>query len=176
MGTPLVKASCERRELVSDEYQDKPVWQSQRQDIYNSGEAWLRLQYGKFWHEIYRCALQVDPYTDRDTKALYLYIDYIRVATCRFVFSSVSDGAVTKTVLIQYRNDEHNYSFHDSAEVLPRNRYPLLSSYFSHMFRYQCSDKAGYLSWGYTVYKYKQPLTHEQQHQLNLDTIPTIVI
>ena len=64
-------------------------------------------------------------------------------------------------------------SYPKSGNTLVR---ALLSSYFSHMFRYQCSDKAGYLSWGYTVYKYKEPLTNEQQHQLNLDTIPTIVI
>lgn len=163
MGLPCSTAACYRRMATTDEYHEDALWYSTRPNNVDT-ESFLATQLGKFHYEVNAFALMMEPYEKCRTKAIYLYIDGVRVMRARAHY----DAAEIVYFVLQYRSAHWRNLYHDSSEVLPKNRFPLLNQYFTNYFRwYQSSDGTYYTNqWPFTLYKKNKPLTDKEREQI----------
>lgn len=163
MGLPCSTAACYRRMATTDEYHQDALWYSTRPSNMDT-ESFLATQLGKFHYEVHAFALMLEPYENCRTKAIYFYVDGIRVMCARAHYNA----AEISFFVLQYRNAHWRNLYHDSMEVLPKNRFPLLKHYFTDYFKWFQSCEGSYYTnqWPYTLYKKARTLTHNEREQI----------
>lgn len=164
MGLPCSTAACYRRMATTDDYHEDALWYSTRPNGIDT-ESFLATQLGKFHYEMHAFALMIEPYENCRTKAIYLYIDGVRVMCARAQYYA----ADIQYFVLQYRNAHWRNLFHDTPEALPKNRYPLLQKYFTDYFQwFQSGEGSLYTNqWPYTLYKQVRSPTLTEREQIN---------
>lgn len=163
MGLPCSTAACYRRMATTDEYDEDALWYSNRQSRVDT-ESFLAIQLGKFHYEVHAFAMMLPPYERCRTKAIYLYVDGVRVLCARAKYVA----AEMKYLVLQYRNAHWRELFHDSAEILPKNRCPLLQPYFTDHFQWFQSGEGSYYNnrWAFTLYRQIKSLTEKEKEDI----------
>lgn len=137
MGLPYARMTAWRRYENTDEYAAEPEWCYHRR-MYTDPMTFLQHNLGKFRNDIYNLALSTSPYDDKNTKAIYLYIDGIRIMRV----------SLKKRLLnIEFRNEDVANAFANSIETLILGRYPLRKKQFEAAYMY---DKYVYSKYYYT--------------------------
>ena len=98
MGLPCSTAACYRRFATTDEYDEDALWYTSRSSRVDT-ETFLTHQLGKFHYEVHALSMMLRPYDRCRTKAIYLYIDSVRVMAARATF----DAGLVKYIAVQYR-------------------------------------------------------------------------
>ena len=163
MGLPCSTAACYRRFTHSDQYDEDAVWYSSRNGSTDT-ESFLNQNLGKFHFHIHALSLMLPPYAKFETKAIYLYIDGVRVAVARLTF----EAAQVKYVVIQYRSVYWRDLFHDTGEYLPRDQDRFLQRYFATYFQWFQSSEGNYYKnqWPFTLYKASKSLTDDERESI----------
>jgi len=144
MGLPCSKISTWRRFKSSDAYKDECDWQVFRSMQVDPG-TFMRLQLGRFRHDIYNYGLGYVPYDDNDTKSIYLYLDGIRIIKASMTTSRVLD--------IEFRNDDIMNRFGNAVEDGDFKRREEFEDKFFYVNFY--ADDS-YFSWPFIRYVKKQ--------------------
>lgn len=151
MGLPCSTAACYRRMATTDEYDEDALWYSTRNGRVDT-ETFLMNQLGKFHYEVHMFAMMVSPYEKCRTKAVYLYIDGVRVLAARATF----DAGSIRYVSVQYRSLHWRDLFHDAQEVVPNGRIGSIQKYFHEYYKWYQSVSGGSVygaQWPTTLYK-----------------------
>ena len=163
MGLPCSTAACYRRFTHSEEYDEDAIWYSNR-NASTDTESFLNQQLGKFHYEVNALSLMLPPYGRCETKAIYLYIDGVRVAAARLMFEAFQ----VKYVSLEYRSVYWRDLYHDTAEYLPKNQHRYLQKHFSEYFKWFSSSESDpyRLRWMYTMYKSCKSLSDSERESI----------
>ena len=150
MGLPCSTAACYRRFTHSEQYDEDAVWYTSRNSSTDT-ESFLNQQLGKFHYEVNALALMMPPYGQCKTKAIYLYIDGVRVAAARLVFEAFQVSYVS----LEYRSIYWRDLFLDTAEYLPNNKHQFLQEHFAKYYKWfdSCDGNFYKNRWPTTLYK-----------------------
>lgn len=144
---------------MNDEYDEDAIWYSCRKSNVDT-ETFLLHQLGKFQYETHAFALMVPPYERCRTKAIYLYMDGIRIMAVRANY----DAGELKYLTLQYRSTYWRDHFHDTMEIIPKGRRPSLQYHFHKYFAwYQSGDGNLYHEWPFTLYRSVKPLPKDER-------------
>lgn len=162
-GLPCSTAACYRRMATTDEWDSDALWYSSRLHRVDT-ESFLISQLGKFRYEVHAFALGIEPYSRCRTKAVYLYLDGVRVMAARGTYRAGSLIFVS----LEYRSAYWRDLYHDTGEVLPKNRYPLLQHHFSEHFQWFQSGEGSYYTnrWPFTLYKKSKDVTNKEREHI----------
>jgi len=163
MGLPCSTAACYRRFATTDEYDEDAIWHTSRSSRVDT-ETFLLHQLGKFHYEVHALALMMRPYERCRTKAVYLYMDGVRVMAARTTF----DAAKVKFVAVQYRSSYWRDQYHDTMEVVPKGRSPSLQIHFHKYFEwFQSSNGNLYNDWPTTLYRATTALENDEREAIS---------
>ena len=140
-------ASCWRRLLNNDDYEEEAEWLQMRNNNVDH-DSFLLHVIGKFKHEVYAYALGRSPYDVSNTKSIYLYVSGFRYIKCHYCWES-------NTLKVEVRNESVAEYFRQSFERLANGRFPKLKREFKDDFTYLQYYPCGYYQWGYFLYKHK---------------------
>lgn len=163
MGLPCSTAACYRRFATTDEYDEDAIWYTSRSSRVDT-ETFLLQQLGKFHYEVHAFALMLQPYERCRTKAIYMYIDGVRVMSARATF----DAGTLKFLTVQYRSTYWRDQYHDTAEIVPKGRSPSLHAYFEKHFEWFQSGQGSVYSneWPFTLYRSTKALTNGERESI----------
>lgn len=140
-------ATCWRRRISTDEYEDISEWHSYRSDNIDP-DSYLMKVMSKFKHEVFAFALRKSPYEDNDTKAIYLYVGGFRYMKVYFQQSNI--------LKLEVRNDEVADFFRNANEQLAPGRWPKLKKDYSKVFKLLQYTPSGYYYWGAFLFQRKK--------------------
>lgn len=160
MGLPCSTAACYRRIAKTDEYAPDAIWYTSRSSRVDT-ETFITQQLGKFHYEVHALALMLEPYERCRTKAIYLYIDGVRVMAARLHF----DAGTVKFVTVQYRSVYWRNLFFDTGEFLPTKKSCFLQSFFAQYFQWYQSGEGIYYQnlWPFSLYRSIKPITTDER-------------
>lgn len=163
MGLPCSTAACYRRFTHSEQYDEDAIWYTCRNSSTDT-ESFLNQQLGKFHYEVNALSLMLPPYDRCKTKAIYLYIDGVRVAAARLLFEAFQ----VKYVSLEYRSVYWRDLFHDTGEYLPKNQQQFLQKHFAEYFQWFQSSEGNYYtnSWPFTLYKSCKSLSDSERESI----------
>ena len=162
MGLPCSTAACYRRFATTDEYDEDALWYTSRSSRVDT-ETFLTHQLGKFHYEVHALSMMLRPYDRCRTKAIYLYIDSVRVMAARATF----DAGLIKYIAVQYRSSYWRNLYHDTMEIIPKNRSPSLQRHFEAYFEwFQSGEGSTYSEWPFTLYRARKALTNEERETI----------
>jgi hypothetical protein len=137
-------ASCWRRLLDNDEYEEEAEWlQARRPNV--DPDTFLCHVIGKFVHEVYAFGLAKSPYEDNNTKSIYLYISGFRYLKCY----KLPDNSIK----VECRNESVAEYYRNAFERLANGRWPKLKKVFFEKFQFIRYHPTGYVAWGHFLYK-----------------------
>ena len=154
MGLPCAKIASWRRYKSTDAYRDECDWQAYR-SIHVDPGTFLSLQLGRFRNDIYNYGLCHDPYDDKDTKSIYLYLDGVRIIKVSMTAPRVLD--------IEFRNDDVLNRF---ANAVEDGRYKRRDEFEDkYLFVNYYADNS-YFSWPFIRYVKKQLKTSDYHKRI----------
>lgn len=163
MGLPCSTAACYRRFASTDEYDEDAIWHTSRSSRVDT-ETFLLHQLGKFRYEVHAFALMIAPYERCRTKAIYLYMDGVRVMAARATF----DAGKVRFVAVQYRSFYWRDHYHDTMEIVPKGRVPNLQSPFEkHFYWFQSAQGNLYNEWPSTLYRASKVLEEDDRESIS---------
>ena len=158
MGLPCSTAACYQRYATTDEYEEDAIWYTTR-GTHVDTETFLLQQLGKFRYEVNSLSMMVQPYERCRTKAIYLYMDGVRIMAARAVYNA----AKIKYLVLQYRSVYWRDHYHDTMEVVPKGRRASMQKYFDEHYLWYQSGEGGYTMWPFTMYRAKKEIKDEDR-------------
>lgn len=162
MGVMCSTAACYRRYATTDEYDEDAIWYTNRPSS-TDRETFLFQQLGKFRYEVHALSLMIPPYERCRTKAIYLYIDGVRVMAARLTF----EAGNVRFVALQYRSVFWRDHYHDTTENVPKGRAPALLVPFQKYFDWFQSGEGSYNIWPFTLYRSKAVISEDERESLS---------